>query len=134
MLLSLFYISLEFFRSMILKAIWSQTPFQMIYYIILITIRSSLTSFAQKAEFLCCGRGSIETQSNMSFLISIDLVIPDHISQLAKLVRFSCLLWVLPLCDSLTMTCILSWNLWIWFLRVFFEVVVISGMEKNIIR
>lgn len=77
------------------------TPFKMIYQAIFRAIWSSLTSFIKKAGFWYKKYGLIGTRSYTSLLISIDFVIMDHISQLAKLVSFSCLSWLLKVFFSI---------------------------------
>lgn len=110
-LLSLSHIFLESFRSMILKAIWLLMPFLIICYAIPMAIRSYLTFFTQRLGVLCCGRGLVETSSHMLFSISIDLVILDHIGQLMKLMSFSRVALVPPLCNFSVMADIPGWDL-----------------------
>ena len=78
-----------------LKAIWSLTPFLIIFYTIPTAIRSSLISFDHSLGFSRWGQNPVKTRSHMSFSISMDLVISDHTGQLANPVSFSLLAWFL---------------------------------------
>lgn len=94
MLVSFFHISFEFSRSMMLKAIWLLTPSRIIHWAIPIVICSLLAFFENKVGFWRLGLRSVNTRSHISFLISINFVIIDYISQLAKLVSFLHLVWL----------------------------------------
>lgn len=80
-----------------------------------------------KSGFSRFDRGPIKTRSHTSFLIIMDLVIPDYPDQLAKPVSFSCLALVPLLFDSLVMTRMfslrllrfLAWEKFFWVDRVF---------------
>lgn len=64
-------------------------PSLIIYYTISTAIKSSLTFFAHRPEFLYLSQGCVTTRFHTFFATSMDLVIPNHTGQLANLVSFS---------------------------------------------
>lgn len=79
---------------------WLLIPSKIILQAILTAIKSFLTILVNKARFCYGERGPIDTKSYTSFLMNIDFVIMDYISQLAKSVSFLRLAWPLELLFS----------------------------------
>lgn len=82
------YISFRFLKSIVLNIIWLLTFSIIIYQIILIAILFSFIFFLHNIGFSLIGCSFFSIRSYIFFIISINFVIIDYISQFAKSMSF----------------------------------------------